>query len=238
MKRAIIIGATSGMGRELALLLVANNYKVGITGRRLHLLEALKNENPSAFIISNFDIKNTCAVLQNLNDLTTTLGGLDVLVISAGIGDINIALDITTEHNTINTNVAGFTTIATWAFNYFTNQRYGQLVAITSVGGIRGSRHAPAYNASKAYQINYLEGLRQKATQQKSGIHITDVRAGFVNTEMAKGDGLFWVMPLHKAVTQIYSAIKAKKHVVYVTKRWRLIAIIVKLLPRYIYNKL
>jgi short-subunit dehydrogenase len=106
------------------------------------------------------------------------------------------------------------------------------------VGGIRGSRHAPAHNATKAYQIHYTEGLRQKAAKQKLPIFITDIRPGLVDTKMAKGEGLFWVMPLEKAVDQMYKSIVAKEKVVYVTKRWRLIAALLKLLPRDVYDRL
>jgi short-subunit dehydrogenase len=67
---------------------------------------------------------------------------------------------------------------------------------------------------------------------------VTDIRPGLVDTEMAKGEGLFWVMPVEKTVRQIYKAIISKKKVTYVTKRWRLIAIILKRIPRPIYDKM
>jgi short-subunit dehydrogenase len=111
-------------------------------------------------------------------------------------------------------------------------------VVISSIGGIRGSRQAPAYNASKAYQINYAEGLRQKAAKLKMPIFITDIRPGLVDTKMAKGEGLFWVMPLEKAVDQMYKAIVNKRKVVYVTKRWRLIALLLKLISRGVYKRM
>jgi short-subunit dehydrogenase len=173
-----------------------------------------------------------------LEELTIELGGLDLFVISSGIGEINEALDFEIEKQTIDTNIVGFTSIADWTFNYFEKQQSGHLVVISSIGGIRGSCQAPAYNASKAYQINYAEGLRQKAAKLKMPIFITDIRPGLVDTKMAKGEGLFWVMPLEKAVNQMYNAIVRKKKVVYVTKRWRLIAMILKLIPRPIYDRM
>jgi short-subunit dehydrogenase len=69
-------------------------------------------------------------------------------------------------------------------------------------------------------------------------IFVTDIRPGLVDTQMAKGEGLFWVMPLEKAVGQMFKSIVAKKKVVYVTKRWRLIAALLKLLPRAVYDRL
>ena len=238
MKKAIVIGSTSGIGKGLAKTFAANNYNVGITGRRKEMLLELNDEHPDVFKLKVLDVTDTASTIQHLEALTAELGGLDLLVISSGIGEINETLDFEIEKQTIATNIIGFTCIADWAYTYFEKQKAGHLVVISSVGGIRGSRLAPAYNATKAYQINYTEGLRQKAAKQKLPIFITDIRPGLVDTQMAKGEGLFWVMPLEKAVGQMYKSIVAKKKVVYVTKRWRLIAALLKLLPRAVYDRL
>lgn len=238
MKKAIVIGAISGMGRGLAKLLIENNYRVGITGRRNELLENLTDENPDSLISKSFDVTDTKATIKNLEALVAEIGGLDLLVISSGTGDLNKELDFAIDKRTIDTNVTGFTCIADWAFNYFERQKSGHLVAISSFGGLRGSRHSPSYNATKAYQINYLEGLRQKANFQKLPIIVTDIRPGFVNTDMAKGEGLFWVASVEKASKQILNAIKAKKKIVYVTKRWRCLAAILKRIPNAVYGRI
>ena len=238
MKKAIIIGATSGIGKELAKLFAENNYKVGITGRRTELLNELKSENPDAYFIKTLDVTNTAVTAKKLEELATELGGLDILIICSGTGDINEKLEFEIEKRTIDTNVIGFTFVADWTFNYFEKQKSGHLVAISSIGGLRGSRQAPAYNATKSYQINYLEGLRQKASKLRHPIYVTDIRPGFIDTEMAKGEGLFWVMPVEKAVRQIYKAIINKKKVAYVTKRWRLTAMILKRIPGPVYDKM
>ena len=238
MKRAIIVGASSGIGKELARLLAGDKFRVGITGRRLELLEELKSQNPDNFAISNFDIREPENAVEKLEMLTAELGGLDLIIISSGTGDINPGLDFGIEKNTIDTNVTGFTCVADWAFNYFRNQGHGHLVAISSIAGIRGSAEGPAYNASKAYQINYLEGLRQKARKSKLPIYITDIRPGLVDTGMAKGDGLFWVMPVEKAARQIHKAITKRKRVATVTRRWRFVAMLLKIMPRSIYERM
>jgi short-subunit dehydrogenase len=238
MKKAIIVGATSGIGKGLAKLLVENDYKVGITGRRTELLEELKSENPDSYLVQTFDVTNTKSAVEKLKELATELGGLDLLILSSGTGDINDELDFEIEKRTIDTNVVGFTCIADWTFKYFEKQKYGHLVVISSIGGLRGSRHAPSYNASKAYQINYLEGLRQKGTKSKEQIFITDIRPGLLDTEMAKGEGLFWVMPVEKTVRQIFRAIKKKRKIAYVTKRWGLIALVLKLIPGPVYDRM
>ena len=238
MKKAIVIGATSGIGREIAILLAKDSYKVGVTGRRVERLNEFAKENPDRFYPREIDINNTSNSIETLNQLATEMGGVDLLILSSGTGDINEELDFQIEKRTIETNVLGFTAITNWAFNLFKKQGYGHLAGITSVAGLRGNRSAPAYNATKAYQINYLEGLRHKAKNLRLPINITEIRPGFVDTNMAKGDGLFWVASPQKAAKQILWAIRKNKRVAYVTRRWALIAILLKILPRFIYDRL
>ena len=238
MKKAIIIGATSGIGKELAKLLSENEYIVGIAGRRTELLTEIQKENQKSYRIKTFDITEINLIETKLLELTEEIGGVDLLILSSGIGDLNKNLDFALEKRTIETNVLGFTCVADWAFNYFEKQKTGHIVAISSLAGLRGSRQATSYNATKAYQINYLEGLRQKAGNLKMKIFVTDIRPGFVNTEMAKGEGLFWVATVEKASKQIYNAILKKRKIVYVTKRWGIIASILKRIPNFVYDKM
>lgn len=237
MPKAIIIGASSGLGKELALVLAANNYQVGITGRRAQFLTDLQKTQPERFTSLTLDVVDENATIH-LDKLVQALGGLDVLIISAGTGELNPKLNFELEQNTIAVNVSGFTRITDWAFNLFAKQQHGHLVAITSVGGLRGSRHAPAYNASKAYQINYLEGLRQRVQQLKVPIYITDIRPGSVKTAMMKGEGHFWIASPQKAARQIYQVIVKKVAVQYVTKRWMLIGWLLKMIPSFLYKHL
>ncbi|WP_010177939.1 SDR family NAD(P)-dependent oxidoreductase [Aquimarina agarilytica] len=237
MKKAIVIGASSGIGNALAKLLVHNNYKVGITARRSKELESLKQTAPTHFIISSFD----CTTAENsakIEELVHKLGGLDLLIFCSGIGELNHSLNLKIEQETNKLNVIAFTEIINWSINYFLKKQAGHFVCISSIAGLRGSKIAPAYNASKAYQINYLEGIRQKLHQTKLPIYITDVRPGFVNTRMAKGAGLFWVAPKQKAAQQIFRAIKKKRSICYITKRWIIFALLLKNLPHFIYKKL
>lgn len=198
MRKAIVVGASSGIGKELARILVANNYLVGITGRRTALLEELKKENPDEYVIKSFDISIPFESSKYIQELKDELGKLDLVVISSGTGNPNQDLDINIEKETIDTNVSGVTEIADWAFNYFWNQGYGHLAIISSIAGLRGGRFAPAYGASKAYLINYTEGLRQKAKHLKLPITVTDIRPGFVDTAMIKSENKFWWKPRKK----------------------------------------
>lgn len=238
MKKAIVIGATSGIGLELARVLSRNGYKVGITGRRNALLENLKQENSDAYVSKCFDVKETDTIATHLEQLVSELGGLDLLVISSGMGTISENLDFETEEETISTNILGFTCIADWGIQFFENQKHGHLTAISSVAGLRGGRFAPAYSASKAYQMNYLEGLRQRVSHLKLPINITDIRPGFVDTAMGQAEQAFWRSTPQKAAEQIYSAIIRKKKVAYVTKRWIFVAFAIRLIPRFLFDKM
>ncbi len=238
MKKAIIVGASSGIGEELAKILAQNDYKIGITGRRTELLDKLKKTNSNSFIVKTFDATDTRISIEKLHELVSKLGTLDLLILSSGVGTLNDALNFDVEKKVIDLNVTGFTNIIDWGFNYFKTQGFGHIVAITSIAGIRGGRQAPSYNATKSYQINYLEGLRQKVKKIKIPIYITDIRPGLVDTNMAQGEGLFWVMPVEKAAKQIFKGIKRKRKVLYVTKRWGYIARILKILPRFIYDRM
>ena len=142
------------------------------------------------------------------------------------------------EKETIDVNVSGFAAMANVSFEYFRGRGGGQLAGISSIAAIRGGGEAPAYNASKAFVSNYLEGLRQKACKMKLSLTVTDIQPGFVDTPMARGEGLFWVAPPKKAAKQIFDAIKNKRNHAYVTKRWRLIAWLLKLLPDRLYSRL
>ncbi|MFV0472354.1 MAG: SDR family NAD(P)-dependent oxidoreductase [Paludibacteraceae bacterium] len=238
MKRAIVIGATSGIGKEIAETLSRNGYKVGITGRRRELLEDIRKRNPDAFISKAFDNREYEGIVQNLKELVESLGGLDLLVISSGTGKVSENIDFEIEKNTILTNALGFTRIADWAMEYFENQKNGHLVGISSIAGLRGNRFSPGYAATKAFQINYLEGLRHRATHLKFPVYVTDIRPGFVDTAMAQGGTIFWLISVKKAGKQIYKAIEKKRKVAYISRRWILFAWLLKLLPLPIHHKI
>lgn len=236
MKKVIIIGATSGIGRELAKLYAKNNWLVGITGRRKELLDSLQEEFPNNIIRECFDVTRDNNI-EYLQFLLQQLGGLDLLIYNSGFGEISETLDLAIDLETTKTNVMGFVEIANFAFNYFAKEGKGHIAAISSIASIRGNGYAPAYSASKAYMSNYLEGLFIKAGKMKLNLFITDIQPGFVKTAMAKSPKVFWVAPVEKAAEQIVTAIENKKRRVYITKRWWLIASLMKYLPIAIYKK-
>ncbi len=238
MKRAIIIGASSGIGAELAKIMSADGWAVGLTGRRKELLDDLCKGLSGECFPRHMDVSEPEEAMKVLTGLIREMGGMDLIVISAGMGHLNDELDFAKEAETIDVNVTGFTAMTNTAMNYFIKKGGGHLVAISSIAALRGEGTAPAYNASKAFVSNYVQGMRQKAVKLGLPITVTDIQPGFVDTDMAKGEGLFWVQSPQKAAKQIYKAIKKKKKHAYITKRWRLLAWLIKWLPDFIYNRM
>ena len=236
MKKAIIIGATSGIGKELAKLLSIEGYSLGISGRRLHLLEELKTELSTHTYIQDMDVSDSNSI-KGLQNLIAAMNGVDLIIISAGTGSVDPDLPWDKEKETIETNVLGFAAMANVAYHHFNQKGSGHLVGISSIAAIRGG-DAPAYGASKAFVSNYLQSLRYVISKSKASITVTDIQPGFVDTAMAKAPNLFWVASPQKAAIQIYETIKKKKKHAYITKRWRLIGWALKLMPDFIYEKI
>ncbi len=237
VKKAIIVGASSGIGKGLAELLVKNGYIVGITGRREALLNELKSTAPNSYIVKCFDIDDYLNIETNLNELANELGDVDLFILSSGTGKRNPELELSYEVMTFNTNIAGFTSAINWAYKYFERRGGGSLSAITSIAGLRGFSMSPSYSASKSYQIKYIEALRQKSRCDGRKILVTDIRPGFVDTAMGNGDGAFWIAPVEKSSVQILSAIRKGKGVVYITKRWFFVALFLKIIPNSIFER-
>ena len=235
-KNAIVFGATSGIGAALAKLLVDDGYRVAITGRREDKLKKIKESNPNKYIIKKNDVRQLEESEKVFFDLVKELGQVDLIIYSSGIAEPNYNLEWEKELPTLEVNVIGAVKIYGLAYNLFHKQGYGHLVGISSVAGLRGNRHVPAYFASKAFQNNYLESLWMKAKRSKAKIYVTDIAPGFIDTKMALGD-TFGMASLEKATQQIYSAIKRKKKKAYITKRWRIIACIMRVLPASIIMK-
>ena len=235
MKKTVIIGASSGIGRELARLYAKEGDILGLTARRLSLLEELQAALGGQTHIRRMDVSRPEEAVSILKELIDAMGGLDLLVICSGTGHINPGLEWKYERDTIGVNVAGFTALSCAAMNYFIRQGSGHIAAISSLAALRGSATCPAYNASKAYMSNYLEGLCCKARIYGKNIAVTDIKPGFVDTAMAQGDKLFWVAPAEKAAQQIKRIIGRRKLSGYVTKRWGLIALLFKIVPRRLY---
>jgi short-subunit dehydrogenase len=241
-KRVVIVGATSGIGKELAKRYVLNGWLVGITGRRKEFLQELEKEYPDQMVAECFDVRGNDNILH-IKSIVEKLGGLDLLIYNSGFGDPSTTLDWELDRITYETNVKGFIEIVHYAFNYFVQQGHGHIAATSSLASIRGNSWAPAYSASKAFMSVYMEGLYMKAkkiarkNKTLQTLFITDIQPGFVNTKAAKGNGQFWVAPVGKVANQIFNAIEKKRWRVYVTRRWWLIAQLMKWAPGWLYHR-
>ncbi|NGX48593.1 MAG: putative oxidoreductase [Candidatus Anoxychlamydiales bacterium] len=232
--KAIIIGASSGIGCELAKILARNGYEVGLVARRIDLLLSLQKEIKGKTYLKQIDISNPSKAIPEIESLILEMGNIDLVVLNAGVGFINSELDWKKDKETIDVNVSGFCSIANVFMKNFLLKGKGHLVGISSIAALRGSG---VYSASKAFVSNYLEGLRHKAVKEKKQIIVTDIKPGFVDTDMAKGK-VFWMTPAKKCAELIYKVIQKKKYHAYITSRWRLIAWLLKCMPRFIYDRL
>ncbi len=239
-KNVIIIGASSGIGKELAKVFSSNGFTVGLTARRTNLLEELKNELPGRSLIKYMDLNDTDTSIKALQELMGEMGDVDIIVINSGVGHSNNKLEWEKEKPSIDINVMGFTAMAVAATHYLIQRKKGQLVGISSVAAIRPFRLDPAYGASKAYISFYLRGLRNKFVHEGlKDIYVTDIKPGFVDTELTKGNqGMFWVSSPQKAAKQIYDAVMSRKKEAFITKRWRFVAFMMRILPDLIYNRM
>jgi short-subunit dehydrogenase len=234
MKKAIIIGGTSGIGRALAEKLIDHNWTVAITGRRTELLEEIETKSNNRILTLEHDIRELDTSDIKMESLFKELKTVDLVVVSSGVSELNQELEWEIENKVIQTNVNGIAKVYAFIFSRFKKQGYGHLVGISSIASIRGNRHCPSYSATKAFQANYLEALRCISKNEQLEIKITDIQPGFVDTPMAKGDGLFWISDVKKASNQIYSGIMKGRRKVYITKRWRLIAWLMKVTPSWV----
>jgi short-subunit dehydrogenase len=238
MKKAILIGASSGIGRALAKVLVREGYVVGLAARRVPLLLELQQELGYRALVKFMDVADVPRAMADLNNWLEELGNVDLVVLNAGMGHTNPELRWDWEDETIRVNVHGIAALANVAMRHFIQRRTGHLVGISSVAGVRANSRAPAYCASKAFLSSYLDSLRYRAWRLGLPIAVTDVRPGFVDTAMGQSPQRFWVASPELAAEQIYTAIRRRKRRAYITRRWILVAWLMRLLPDWLYRRL
>lgn len=237
MPAAIIVGASSGIGFHLARELSERGYRLGLVARREALLHELAAELPTNCVVEAFDVARVDVASERLRMMFEQLAPVDLFVFCAGVGFVNPSLDLSPEMETIAVNVSGFALAANVAVKAFEQQGHGHFVGISSLAALRGGAAAPAYGASKAFMSNYLEALHCRWARRSDSLRVTDVLPGFVDTRMAKSDVKLWFASPEKAARQIVAAILAKKRVVYVTKRWRLVAWLMKAAPTWLWAR-
>jgi len=238
MKRAIVVGATSGLGRETALLLAAKGYRVGCAGRRSERLQELAEQYPGQIETETIDIISDDAE-ERLLSLIAKTGGMDLYFHASGVGWQNPTLEKDTEMTTVATNGMGFTRMVGAAFRYMAAHDGGHIAVISSIAGTKGLGPAPSYSATKAFQNTYIQALEQQANSRGLHIRFTDIRPGFVNTDLLNGgDGYPLLLKKEKVAREIVWALEHKRHIRIIDWRWRIITGAWKWVPNFIWRKL
>lgn len=236
-KTAIVVGASSGIGRQLSRVLVREGYLVGVAARRLDLLQTLCEELSPNAIPCQLDVEKPDQARPALAGLIERLRGVDLFVLAAAETRLNPKFRWDRQQHQIDTNVRGFAFAATEATEHFLAKGHGHLVGFSSIAGMRGSARSIAYAASKAFVSNYLEGLRYYVKKKGFPIKITEIQPGFV--DVGTGDEKsFLVMPVQHAAELIWKAIRHGKKHSYLGFRGLMTACLVKILPDFIWRRL
>ena len=226
MKRAVIVGATSGLGLEVARLLLERGWSIGVAGRRVEALEQLRAVAPERVRI-------------RLHALIDDLGGMDLYFHSSGIGRQNSDLDPSIELATVRTNGEGFVRMVTAAYRYFRTQGRGHIAAITSVAGTRGMGAAAAYSATKCFQRTYLDALAQLAHREGLRLRITDIRPGFVRTALLNPEVRYpMLMEPAPVARRIVGAVERRRRVATIDRRYRALVLLWRLLPQCVWERM
>lgn len=238
MKKAIIVGASSGMGNEVARLLLKDGWTLGVAARRTEPLEALAKEYPGRVFTKKIDVMADDAgeLLQQLID---EMDGIDLYFHTAGVGWQNHELTEDKEMRTIETNGVGFTRLVGVAYRYFASKGSGHIAVISSIAGTKGLGATPAYSATKAFQNVYIQALEQQAKMRHLNIRFTDIRPGFVRTALLN-DGSSYPLLLDpkKVAKDIVSSIYKHRHVRVIDWRYRILTFFWRLLPAWLWRRL
>lgn len=242
--RAILIGASSGIGAALARKLTNEGWIVALVGRRADLLDSLCAEintrhGETRALAFTHDVTDHASAPALFTQMVKSLGGLDALIYNAGVL-LKVKLDEFDAQKDLEMTNINYLGALAWlnpAAAYFQGLKSGQIVGIGSVAGDRGRVAAPAYNASKAALHTYLEALRNRLTRH--GISVLTVKPGFVATDMIKDNPRTpMVISAEQAAEGIYKAMRARKQVAYVPAQWALIMQVIRHIPSVIFRRL
>ena len=240
-KRAIIVGATSGIGFEVMKELTARGWQVGIAGRRQNLLMEAQRTNLNVVATECIDVTAENAA-EKLQTLIGKLGGMDLYFHSSGIGYQNPSLDVDKELRTVETNALGFTRMVTAAFKYFEErpEQKGHIAVISSIAGTKGLGASPAYSATKRYVNHYLECLCQLINIKGiKNISISDIRPGFVKTALlTDGHNYPFQLDATKVAKEIVDKLEKKKAIITVNWMYRIVVFFWRLIPRWLWIRM
>ena len=242
MKKAIIIGATSGIGQAVMLELTRRGWEVGIAGLRMDRLIEMQRKDLNVVAIQQIDVTREEASQQLLTLVGKMGGDIDLYFHSSGIGYQNPSLDIDKELRTVETNALGFTRMVTAAYHYFLQhpERPGHIAVISSIAGTRPLGAAPAYSATKRYINHYMDCLRQLLhIQGVRHLCLTDIRPGFVRTPLLTDGGNYPMqLDVNQVAKEIVDGLERRKSVITVDWKYRLLVFFWRLIPRFIWLRL
>ena len=239
MKRAVIMGASSGMGREVARILAEKGWRVGIAARREEKLKSLQAQYPQSIEYQVIDIEQENAP-ELLLALIEKIGGMDLYFHGSGVGWHNEELDPAVELKTCAVNTVGFTRMVTAAWNYFREKGGGHIAVISSIAGTKGLGPAPAYSATKSFDNTYIQALAQLSRKSDVGIRFTDIRPGFVDTPLLDTTKHHYPMLMKpdKVAKKIVRAIEKKKRVAIIDWRYKILVFFWRLIPNCIWERI
>lgn len=243
--RAIIIGATSGIGREVARSLAQRGVVLGIAGRRAERLEELVAEFGSERIFTAvMDVREESAT-EALDSLIRKVGTPDLLLYASGIGKQNPELNEEVECQTVLTNSLGMVRIVDHFLNYVKREpRYNakhkaHIAVITSVAGTMGMGSAPAYSATKSMQSNYLVALAQHARMERIPAIFSDIRPGFVATEILNPEKRYpMLISVERAAEHILRGLRHRRRIITFDWRFKLLTLFWRLIPRCLWERI
>lgn len=237
-KKAVVVGASSGMGRAVARLLLEDGWIVGVAARREESLRELAASFPDRVCYCQLDVTAEDAP-QRFDELLQELGGMDLYFHAAGVGWKNHTLEEDKEMRTVATNGMGFTRMVGAAYRYFAEQGHGHIAVISSIAGTKGLGAAPAYSATKAFQNVYIQALEQQAYMRRLSIYFTDIRPGFVRTALLDdGTRYPWLMNPQRVACCIVKAIYHHRHVCVIDWRYRILTFLWRLLPSCLWRRM
>jgi short-subunit dehydrogenase len=250
-QRAIVVGASSGIGLALAQRLANEGAQVALVARRSSELEsacvAMNAKGERRALAYTHDVRDTEAIPSLFQQIAHDLGGLDLVIYAAGIQP-KIApdeYDTTKDRAIVETNVTGAMAWLNEAAARFAQVGAGRsgaggtIVGISSVAGDRGRKGNPAYTASKAALATYLEALRNRLGAR--GVTVVTAKPGYVATALVAGEKLPKFLPVIKperAAQLILAAAQQKRQVAYVPAIWRPIMTIIRAIPSRIFQRL
>lgn len=232
-KKAVVVGASSGIGLEVAKILMEQGWTVGVAARRVELLQTI-----GAAAMERIDVTADDAT-EALQRLIGKLDGMDLFFYASGIGKQNRELQEDIELATVQTNGLGFARMIGEAYRYFAGQGRGHIAAITSIAGTKGLGPAPSYSATKAMQNVYLQALDQQAHARGLDIRFTDIRPGFVDTALLSGSFHYPMMlKPEKVAKEIVYAINRRQYIRVIDWRYRILTALWRRIPRFLWRRL